>query len=39
MSAAPPFHVEVPELDDAAIEAIAQLLVSMLEEHDRGGTT
>jgi hypothetical protein len=34
--AAPQFTVEIPELDDAAIERLADVLVSMLDqfEHD-----
>lgn len=30
MSTTPAFTVEIPELDDAAIEAIAELLVGMV---------
>jgi hypothetical protein len=33
----PEFTVEVPELDDAAIEAIAQLLVGMLDDERTPG--
>lgn len=38
MSTTPAFTVEIPELNDAAIDEIAELLVGMICDSDRNDT-
>ncbi len=35
MTAAPPFTVEIPELDDAAIEKLAELFLPLLDQFEK----